>query len=89
MRLCEQGLRWCVARERTGDAVGRGHLHLHPAWLQLLTPDKQLIYLSIMPPHHITSDFITAPTGGTCGGTPLPLCLLVFLLQFTLNHGSW
>ena len=68
----EQGLRWCVAREKTGDAVGRGHLHLHPAWLQLLTADKQLIYISTMPPHRITSAFITAPTGGTCGGIPRP-----------------
>ncbi len=60
--------------------MGRGHLHLHPAWLQLLTADKQLIYISIMPPHQVTSDFITAPTGGTCGGASLSLhhCLLFF-----------
>jgi hypothetical protein len=57
-----------VTRERNGDAVGRGHLHLHPAWLQLLTADGQLIYVHLMPPHQITADFITAPTGGTCGG---------------------
>ncbi|KAK9915395.1 hypothetical protein WJX75_008587 [Coccomyxa subellipsoidea] len=63
-----QGLRWMVTRERNGDAVGRGHLHLHPAWLQLLTADGQLIYVHLMPPHQITADFITAPTGGTCGG---------------------
>lgn len=28
-----------------GDALGRGQLRLHPAWLQLVTADGQLLYL--------------------------------------------
>jgi hypothetical protein len=54
-------------REQKGDAVGRGHLHLHPAWLQLLTPEGHLIYVN--PTDRLVSlQFITAPVGGTCGG---------------------
>lgn len=85
MKRCNgarQGLRWMVAREQNGDAVGRGHLHLHPAWLQLLTADGQLLYVSIMPPHLVTAKFVTGPIGGTCGGQlpaashPLLSCLI-------------
>lgn len=57
-----------VAREQKGDARGRGHLTLHPAWLQILTPDGQLFYLSIMAPYFASGHFYTAPVGGTCGG---------------------
>lgn len=28
-----------------GDALGRGQLRLHPAWLQLVAEDGQLLYL--------------------------------------------
>ena len=55
-------------REQKGYALERGHLHLHPAWLQLRTADSQLIYVSLTAPYRITTDFVTAPAGGTCGG---------------------
>ena len=55
-------------REQKGYALERGHLHLHPAWLQLRTADGQLIYVSVTAPYRITADFVTAPAGGTCGG---------------------
>ena len=55
-------------REQKGYALERGHLHLHPAWLQLRAADGQIIYASTMPPYGITTDFVTAPVGGTCGG---------------------
>lgn len=68
-----QGLKWMLDREQRGYALERGHLHLHPAWLQLMAADGQLLYISILPPHRITSDFVTAPVGGTCGGAALLL----------------
>ncbi len=55
-------------RERRGDAVGRGHLHLHPSWLQLLTADGQLLYMHRLRPQVLSDRFYTAPVGGTCGG---------------------
>ena len=58
-------------REQKGYALERGHLHLHPAWLQLRAADGQLLYVSRMPPYRVTTDFVTAPVGGTCGGCPL------------------
>ena len=51
-----------------GDALGRGQLHLHPAWLQLVTADGQLLYLHRLRPHVASPNFYTAPVGGTCGG---------------------
>ena len=63
-----QGLRWMLDRERRGDAAGRGHAHLHPAWLQLVTPDGQLLYIHRLKPHLLSTNFYTTPIGGTCGG---------------------
>ena len=63
-----QGLQWMLDREQKGYALERGHLHLHPAWLQLVAADGQIIYASAVPPYCITTDFVTAPVGGTCGG---------------------
>ena len=34
-----------LAAPPQGDALGRGQLRLHPAWLQLVTADGQLLYL--------------------------------------------
>jgi hypothetical protein len=51
-----------------GDALGRGQLHLHPAWLQLVTEDGHLIYMHRLRPHVISDCFYPAPVGGTCGG---------------------
>ena len=51
-----------------GDALGRGQLHLHPAWLQLVTEDGHLIYLHRLRPHVVSDCFYPAPVGGTCGG---------------------
>ena len=44
-----QGLQWMLDREQKGYALERGHLHLHPAWLQLRAADGQLLYVSRMP----------------------------------------
>ena len=63
-----QGLQWMLDREQKGYALERGHLHLHPDWLQLTAADGQTIYVSAVPPYCITTDFVTAPVGGTCGG---------------------
>eukprot|EP00887_Chlorella_sp_A99_P005493 scaffold1.g5493.t1 len=63
-----QGLQWMLDRERQGDALGRGHAHLHPGWLQLVTSNGQLLYLYRLRPHMLSSTFYSAPIGGTCGG---------------------
>lgn len=57
-----------AARERSGDALGRGHLALHPAWLQLLAADGQPLLLHRLRPHLLADGLYTAPVGGTCGG---------------------
>jgi E3 ubiquitin-protein ligase SHPRH len=78
-----------VAREQKGDAMGRGHLHLHPAWLQLLAADGQLLYLHAMPPHQVSVNFHSAPVGGTCGGAPcLPLAALASIALLPRQCGS-
>lgn len=51
-----------------GDALGRGQLHLHPAWVQLRAADGQLLYLHRLRPHVASPNFYAAPVGGTCGG---------------------
>lgn len=60
-----------VAREQKGDALGRGHMTLHPVWLQILAADGQLFYLNTVPPYQVSVNFYTAPVGGTCGGARL------------------
>ncbi|KAL4426809.1 hypothetical protein ABPG77_006595 [Micractinium sp. CCAP 211/92] len=62
------GLQWMLNRETKGDALNRGHLHLHPAWLQLRTADGQLLYLHRLRPYVVSPHFYAAPVGGTCGG---------------------
>ncbi|KAL0028145.1 hypothetical protein WJX77_009970 [Trebouxia sp. C0004] len=62
-----QGLYWMLARERQGDALGRGQLHLHPEWMQLLTADKQLVHYNRLA-NHFSDTLVAAPVGGTCGG---------------------
>jgi hypothetical protein len=57
-----------VCHQMQGDALGRGQLFLHPAWLQLHTQDGQLLYVHRLSPHYISSNFYSAPIGGTCGG---------------------
>lgn len=64
-----QGLQWMLDRELKGDAVGRGHLHLHPAWLQVVNAANQIIYVNSLE-RLVSLDFVTAPVGGTCGGSP-------------------
>ncbi len=34
-----------LARERHRDAVGRGLLHLHPSWVQLVTTTGYVFYM--------------------------------------------
>ena len=51
-----------------GDALGRGYLHLHPSWVQLVSADGQLFYMHRLRPHVLSHNFHTAPVGGTCGG---------------------
>lgn len=46
----------------------RGHLHLHPSWLQLVTPSQQCLYIHRMQPYYLCSRFLPATVGGTCGG---------------------
>lgn len=55
-------------RERSGDAVSRGQLRLHPGWLQLITSTGFVFYIHRYPPHVLTTTFYAAPVGGTCGG---------------------
>ena len=62
------GLQWMLGRERQGDARGRGQLHLHPAWLQLVAADGQLLHLHRLRPSVLSPCFFPAPVGGTCGG---------------------
>jgi E3 ubiquitin-protein ligase SHPRH len=62
------GLQWMLDRERRGDALRRGHAHLHPAWLQLATPGGELLSLHRLRPHLLSTHFFTAPPVGTCGG---------------------
>lgn len=59
-----RGLAWMLGRERRGDAVGRGCLHLHPAWSQLLAADGTPLYVHNMAPHLLSTDFYT----GECRG---------------------
>jgi E3 ubiquitin-protein ligase SHPRH len=40
-----QALSWMLAREKQGDALGRGCLHLHPSWLQLVTREGYTFYV--------------------------------------------
>lgn len=40
-----QGLAWMMGREAHGDAVGRGLLHLHPSWVQLVTASGFVMYV--------------------------------------------
>ena len=58
-----KGLQWMMDREVSGDAIDRGHLKLHPCWLQLQTQDRQLIYVHRLLPHHVSTTFVAAPTG--------------------------
>ncbi len=45
----------------------RGHLHLHPEWVQLLTADQQLLHYHRLA-NHFSDTLFAAPVGGTCGG---------------------
>ena len=54
-----QGLAWMLGRERRGDAVGRGCLHLHPAWSQLLAADGSPLYVHNTSPHLLSTNFYT------------------------------
>ena len=45
----------------------RGQLHLHPEWLQFVTPDKQLLHFHRLA-HQFSDALFSAPVGGTCGG---------------------
>jgi hypothetical protein len=40
-----QALAWMRGRELHSDALGRGVLHLHPAWVQLVTENGTVIYV--------------------------------------------
>lgn len=62
------GLQWMLDREEYGDALGRGQALLHPAWVQLVTPSGQLLYLHRATPHVLSFNFYSAPPPGTCGG---------------------
>jgi len=71
------GLQWMVNRERKGDALNRGLLHLHPNWYQFLTPDNQLLYMhhakaasvgSALQQIGLSGTFFVTPAPGTCGG---------------------
>ncbi|KAG7672032.1 putative DNA repair protein RAD5A [Nannochloris sp. 'desiccata'] len=62
------GLKWMLDREQMGDARDRGHLALHPAWMQLVSQSGHIFYLHRIK-HRIPSwNFFTAPPQGTCGG---------------------
>lgn len=65
---CVQGLHWMLSREQQGDAAGRGTLHLHPGWLQLVNAQGQVFYVHRLAPHWVTRTLYPAPVGGTCGG---------------------
>ena len=78
----EQGVRWMMERELTGDPLGRGDLHLHPCWLQLQTEDGSLMYTHRVPPYFTSTSFFTAPTGPKTLLSPLDSLLIQPLLSF-------
>ncbi len=57
-----------LARERQSDAVGRGVLHLHPSWLQLVTRSGLVLYVHKHAPYPVSTSFRAAPVESTCGG---------------------
>ena len=56
-----QALHWMMEREETGNARGRGHLRLHPSFLQLLLSDGTLLHFQRVSPFRITLSLPTAP----------------------------
>ncbi len=47
--------------------MNRGHLHLHPSWLQLVLRDGTPLYLHKQA-KAVSRRFFPAPPVGTCGG---------------------
>ncbi len=62
------GLQWMLDREQKGDARNRGHLALHPAWIQLVTQSGHVLYIHRIKNYVPNWNFFTAPPQGTCGG---------------------
>lgn len=62
------GLKWMLDREQMGDAQNRGHLALHPAWVQLISQSGHVFYIHRIKYFIPSWNFFTAPPQGTCGG---------------------
>ena len=62
------GLKWMLDREQKGDALERGQLALHPAWIQFISESGNVFYVHRIKQHVPTFNFFTAPPQGTCGG---------------------
>jgi len=44
-RICPRPPPSTLSTNLQGDALGRGQLRLHPAWLQLVAEDGKILYL--------------------------------------------
>ena len=62
-----QGVQWMISRE-TGEPAGRGFLHLHPCWLQLVTMEGLIFYVNRWAPHAVSLRFFPAQSESRCGG---------------------
>ncbi|KAK9805418.1 hypothetical protein WJX73_003162 [Symbiochloris irregularis] len=63
-----QALDWMLKREETGDARGKGHLSLHPGYLQFITPAGHALHLQRSGTFRFTFNLPTCPISQTCGG---------------------
>jgi hypothetical protein len=62
-----QGVDWMIKRE-SGNMNGRGFLHLHPCWVQLVTLQGLVFYVNRWPPHALSLQFFPAVSETRCGG---------------------
>lgn len=80
-----------LERERSGDPLRRGNLHLHPCWLQFRTEDGQMIYLHRLQPHYISANFYAAPQGepgAASGVAAAPRCGRTAVALSSLHAGG-
>ncbi|KAK9805425.1 hypothetical protein WJX73_004310 [Symbiochloris irregularis] len=89
-----QALDWMLKREETGDARGKGHLSLHPGYLQFITPAGHALHMQREHSFRFTFNLPTCPTSETCGGLlcdhmGLGKTLEVLMLVLARPAGPW
>ena len=52
-----------LEREETQDARGRGHLGMHPIYLQFITPNGTMLYMLRIAPYRLSFRLPTVSTG--------------------------